>query len=501
MPLVTLFLLLAACLPVAWPQSPLGLSPRASLLATTLAVAFSLSLSAMLSRWVVRTLRTDPFRWVEVVGLYLRVRTILYFLNLSLVIGIILGLGWGATVQQWCLVEHHGELVLAPLAELLVPLPYFLILSGSWLVYYDAERALRRCHGRSSATYWSRGEFWVYNFRQVLLLLVIPVVLFALNQSVNRWWPEFTSRLEYRVASLGVLLVLMLFLPLAMGPLLGLQRLPNGPTRARLTQLAHRIGLRYRDFLVWPTRGGMANAMIFGLLPSLRYVVFTDRLLEELPPQHLDAVLGHEAGHAHHGHLPYYLIFLVMSILALSCLGLYLLDWIDPQETFPDYAQYWISLPPLILVASYLFVVFGMLSRRCERQADVFGAWAVSCGNPACQQHDESTRFPSKQWSLCPTGLRLMAETLERVHLLNGLGLDRQPRGLIPSLWVWLKNWIHGPIPQRMAFLLQLANDPSQAQQTQRQITLFRWGLLILLLITILGFGELLGWEKVLKAL
>ena len=45
---------------------------------------------------------------------------------------------------------------------------------------------------------------------------------------------------------------------------------------------------RFSDILVWDTRGTVANAMVTGPLPLLRYVVLTDRLIEEIPDRHTD---------------------------------------------------------------------------------------------------------------------------------------------------------------------------------------------------------------------
>ena len=40
-----------------------------------------------------------------------------------------------------------------------------------------------------------------------------------------------------------------------------------------------------------------------------------------------------------------------------------------------------------LVVGVYFWLVFGLLSRRFERQADVFGCRAVSCGRPDCPPH------------------------------------------------------------------------------------------------------------------
>ena len=63
---------------------------------------------------------------------------------------------------------------------------------------------------------------------------------------------------------------------------LGLVPLPDGPLHNRLLAAAKRLNLRFRDVLLWPTRGTVANAMVTGVIPWNRYIVVSDRLVDEL---------------------------------------------------------------------------------------------------------------------------------------------------------------------------------------------------------------------------
>src|SRR5439155_7285007 len=107
-------------------------------------------------------------------------------------------------------------------------------------------------------------------------------------------------------------------LPLVIRLVLGLRPLPEGPLRDRLLAASRRLNFRASDILLWNTRNGMANAMVIGLLPWLRYVVFTDRLIEEFPEEEVEAVFGHEIGHIRHQHMLYYLVFLLTSMAVLG---------------------------------------------------------------------------------------------------------------------------------------------------------------------------------------
>src|SRR5262249_58146905 len=55
------------------------------------------------------------------------------------------------------------------------------------------------------------------------------------------------------------------------------------------------------------------------------------------------------------------------------------------REAFPDKGgPEWRVFPLIGILGAYIFVVFGFLSRRCERQADIYGCRAVSCRRGDC---------------------------------------------------------------------------------------------------------------------
>ncbi|MBN9121625.1 MAG: M48 family metalloprotease [Planctomycetes bacterium] len=515
MPILLVFALVAACLPIDWPKPPLDPHYEVALALTGGSVALVLAVACVLRTWVIRTLRRDPTRRLEVAHTYGRWRRILFFVNLSAAAACVLGFGWGWLVRTALEVPWNGRFEVAPFAEFAVPLPYFVILVGCWLIYYDAERALHRAlHG--ARPFSPRAAYLLHNLRQFLLMVMLPVTLVVGQQTLNRFAPETTRTDVYRIASLAVVPVLLLFMPLLMKPLLGLKTMPAGPTRDRLEALAKRLNFRCADFLLWPTHGTSANAMIAGLLPRVRYVIFTDRILEEFPPDELDAVFGHEVGHAKHMHIWLYAAFLALSLSVLAALLLFLEQTVraaagsHPDEWAPvqghaDGLKMWVLLTPVALVAVYLFVVFGALSRRCERQADVYGCKAVSCGDPACTGHDGETVFPAGGNCLCPTGIRTCARALDRVQDLNGL--NREEHGppslgqMLRSAYAWFRHWQHGPIPHRVAYLLTLIDRPALEPRFQRAVFAFKCALMLALAAALVALGEAVGWKDLLDAM
>lgn len=444
---------------------------------------------------------------------YNKWRRVLFFVNLGTVAACVLVFGWGWLTRHELVVPWNGKEQLAPFGELAVPLPYFVVLVGCWLIYYDAERALHRVLSLGDQPFWSRAAYLLHNARQFALMVLLPVGMWVTQQALNRYAPEATQTLVYRLGSLAVVPCLILVMPLVMKPLLGLKPMPPGPVRERFEALARRLEFRCTDFLLWHTHGASANAFITGLLPRVRYVVFTDRILDDLPPDELDAVFGHEVGHARHGHIWLYTGFLALSLAVLAALVLFTEKAIDAgtsdemvrlRETLKGFKT-WVALPPVFLVTGYLFVVFGALSRRCERQADLFGCKAMSCGDPACTGHDEKTVYPPGGRCLCPTGVRTFARALDRVRELNGMdsedgGRSRFGRALRGALG-WVRAWQHGPMSLRIAYLRGLAERLGDEPRFQRRLFALKCALMLSLVAALVALGQAVGWEDLLDAL
>lgn len=513
MPILLVFALVAACLPIEWPEPPTDPPYDVALALSGGSVALVLTIAFALRAWVVRALRRDPTRRIAVAYTYGKLRRMLFLVNITTATACVLVFGWGWVVQHELVTTHGGRPVLWPFAEFAVPLPYFVILVGCWVIYYDAERELSRAlHGPRA--FPPRLGYLFHNARQFALMAMLPVTLLVTQQTLNRFAPETTRTDIYRVASLMVVPAILLFMPLLLKPFLGLKTLPAGPDRDRLEALAKRLNFRYADFLLWPTHGAAANAMIAGLLPRVRYVIFTDRMLDEFPADEVDAVLGHEIGHAKHAHLWLYVAFLSLSLAVLSALFLLLAqsidgaksaEWVRVREQLEGFKT-WLLLPPVFCVAAYLFVVFGALSRRCERQADVYGCRAVSCGDPRCEGHDSTTVFPQGGHHLCPTGIRTFARALERVGDLNGAALSSAPprRSLgevVRAAWEWGRAWLHAPLPRRIANIRALIDRPDLEPRFQRRVFLFKCVLMLSLAAALVVLGEAVGWKDLYEAM
>jgi Zn-dependent protease with chaperone function len=495
MPLLLLVFLALVCLPEidtyeapAWIASP----GMASLLTLGIVVVLVL-FAAWLSQRTISLLHRYPERREDILAGYDRGRR---FQNLALFAGYVAILavaGWGWAIKEFW--RWDGRLLPLPEIPLLLPLLVMMVLS--WACWFGADRAAHRAlHPGAGpdevpAIFAERGTYVLFHLRAKLGMVLIPLGLLILQKEVRyrMGWTQDQGDDWLQVLGLLSLLVVIVLMPLLVRVILGLERLPDGPVRRRLMAVARRLGFRCTDLLVWNTRGGMANAMVLGLFPWPRYVVFTDRLLEEFHLEEIEAVFGHEIGHVKHQHMLYYLGFLAVSILVVALtvgrLGPLLARWGLVLPTGNEEGSFGLfhrelvaALPLVAALLAYIFVVFGYLSRRCERQADIFGCRAVSCADPDCAGHDpDALKGPG----LCPTGIRIFIRALEKVAHVNGISKDR------PG---FLQSWQHSTIARRVEFLQTLLREPDLEPQFQRRVALVKLGLLALLataLMALLG--------------
>jgi len=124
----------------------------------------------------------------------------------------------------------------------------------------------------------------------------------------------------------------------------------------------------------------------------------------------------------------------------------------------------WISTnADLVLEAlgiALFFFLFGLLSRRLERQADVFAARAVEglrVGRSA--QRDQ----PVGEY-----GASVFASALHRVAIVNNIPIQA-------------RDYFHGSIASRMQFLQQLSENPRQCRAFDRAMLLIYGTMLVAL--------------------
>lgn len=475
MPMLMMLFLTLACLPEAWarplawfaePWVAVSCSWAAALLEVTFAAIINLSTTRALARGVRhekvfrRYLRG---RWYHQIGLFVSFGLSLY----------LFGYGW-AIHTLW---SHDG--VPLPGTELLLLAPFFAALCLSWAFFYDSERHFWEDATESDTPreFFNRPGYVWFQFRQNLALVFLPIVLLVGIKELHRLFPELSRSWEVQAAILTTVVAIgvVVTMPWIVRLFLGLKPLPDGPLRRRLEVVARRLNFRATEILVWNTRGGAANAMVVGVFPFLRYVLLTDRLIQELSPEEVEAVFGHEIGHVKHYHMPLYLVFLLISLTVLGQLLIPYEEQID--EILHLHGRHDLAvLPQVIALALYIFLVFGFLSRRCERQADIYGCRAVSCALLPCPGHGAGLALPDGGRVLCPTGIQTFIQALERVAQLNGI--SREKPGFFQS-------WQHSTIARRVSFLQGVLRDPREEPRFQRRVLLVKCGLFAVLAVAI----------------
>jgi STE24 endopeptidase len=311
-------------------------------------------------------------------------------------------------------------------------------------------------------------------------------------------FPELVEIEAFKATvSLLLLTLTIVLLPMIVRYLWDTEPLAPGLLRSRLQAASERLGIRCSEILVWRTRSGLVNAMVTGILPVPRYVLLSDALIEQLTPEEIEAVFGHEIGHIRHRHMLLYLVFMGLSVMSICVAAERLLprmiqgmqtEWsqaiAEPGEpnretiqevhtasagpievNFPGYLAMFTGWGTgAFLVGGYVWLVFGFLSRRCERQADVFGCRAVSYLDSNASADSCAGKVPP----LTETGIRVFISALEKVADLNGID-RKQP------------SWRHSSIARRVAFLKKLIKSPSVEPGFQRRMRLFHVAWLIVL--------------------
>jgi len=209
--------------------------------------------------------------------------------------------------------------------------------------------------------------------------------------------------------------------------------MPDGELRRRLERLCRKINLKYRRILIWDTGGVLANAGVMGLHRSVRYILISDALLEQMDDRQIVAVFGHEAGHVKHHHMGYFLVFIVAMML--GCMGVVSAGGLLAERI--GVAETWVLVGEQVAMAAFVLLAvglgFGWLSRRFERQADVYGAWCAGLD----AEIEDGTTAPAGDLRV---GGPWFVAALESIARLNGLPRDGH-------------NWRHGSIASRVQFL------------------------------------------------
>jgi Zn-dependent protease with chaperone function len=360
--------------------------------------------------------------------------------------------------------------------EVLVMLPTLAVATFAWAAYYPVDRRLREAlilrdadAGRPLYPLLSRGGYVLMQLRHQFGLLLLPLLaVFAWSELLVILGPDHGGPLNRAaVTVLSPLGVLAVFIgaPLVIRYVWQTVPLPRGEVRDRMTLLCEQHNVRVRELLLWQTSGRTVNAAVTGLVGRVRFILLSDALLDQLDPRSVEAVMAHELAHVKCKHLVW------MALVVLAAIGtseliitrvydglLEALAWeplamqrdvfvANVNMSHPDIRMLVITLPAFAIA----LVIFGWVSRRIERQADVFAVRHLA------MNADEKHMDVKGRHCFDEASIATMVHALQRVAVLNHAPTAR-------------KSWRHGSIAWRQNHLRSLEGTPIDAAGIDRQL-------------------------------
>jgi len=373
---------------------------------------------------------------------------------------LVLGLGWLDAVRAFT-----GDVIV--LDEILAALPVLGAFILGWWSMYAIDNRVREAiliqeldQGHPIRPLPTRTEYVVSALRHQAALILVPILaLMTWKELLERFFPRLglPVGVPMELVQIAGMIVILTFLPLLMRWIWDTTRLGPGPLRDRLESMCRAHRVRIRDLLVWRTHGTMINGAVMGLAGPLRYILLTDALLELLPQAQVEAVTAHELGHVRRRHIPWLAAAIVSSIAITFLAGHFALQLSGPALANSQWAAAAVSVASMILS----LVLFGIVSRRFEWQADAF----------AVQHLSGYHRGSAGATILTPEAVAAMSGALGSVARLNHVPLNRF-------------SWRHGSIASRQRRLGELVGRRADNVRADRNAGIVKISAAIGLLAT-----------------
>lgn len=222
------------------------------------------------------------------------------------------------------------------------------------------------------------GLYAADQLRQILLMIALGaplawVILSLMQGAGEAWW------LYAWLVWTAFTLLLMWIFPTFIAPLFNrFDPLPDGELKTRIEALLARCGFTSNGLFVMDgsRRSSHGNAYFTGLGNAKR-IVFFDTLLKQLTPEQTEAVLAHELGHFHHGHV----MKRILSMSLVSLAGFAALGFLAAQDWFYEGLGVHRSSEALALILFMLILpaftfaltpIMNHFSRKHEFEADAY---------------------------------------------------------------------------------------------------------------------------------
>jgi STE24 endopeptidase len=410
-------------------------------------------------------------------------------------------LGWRSLIDAVLDRTAFGRLPLDAPGLVLGCLPSFLSWMGIWWAQFPADRALREQNiliqlneNLPVQRPPSFRTYFLVNLRLQLLFTLAPAILLVTVHDglclIMQVVPAMAQHEDFvdALVTLPAVGMLIIFGPEILRRVLRTEPLPDCPLKDKLAEIARRHGVRYRDVLLWKTENQMGNAAVMGFIPRFRYVLLSDLLLETMHDEQIEAIFAHEIGHVMHRHLIWLMAAIMALMLAFAGPGQILVGAMTSLHARYDWLVDPVQIALLLSGSMGLFALaFGFVSRKFERQADVFAARTIQEISRDQPQEtfaavEAMMEGPSTQTALLEEettadyvgrrGAAVFCSALERVAAVNN----------IP---VAARSWCHGSIAKRMHFLEFLSRDSRRTADFDR----FMRRLYLALVLCLLTFG------------
>lgn len=377
---------------------------------------------------------------------------------------------------------------------LLASTPFLISLLLVWIAAYPSDRAIRQIaleagllRGAPTRPVWSLGAYVMYNLRHQVLFILAPMMFILGARDLIEMYAKPLERFSRAVllppdaggrnaahvydflpdlllgTSAGIVALLA---PLLLRYVWVTQPLPAGPLRDRLMFLCKRLRMRCREILVWQSGGMIVNAAVMGVFAPLRYVLITDAMLEQMDDTRIEAVFGHEAGHIKRRHLWSFLLFAFISGCTIMVLS----------ASRPAFSANGYQIASGVVAAALLVkwtIIFGWVSRRFERQADLYGVRTLALANVPCHlpcKLHQPGETPVRGDPLCHSAAHIFAATLYEVATLNGIPPEA-------------RSWRHGSIAKRSSAVVRMALDPLATARFERLVNVVQFAILVCALL------------------
>lgn len=389
-------------------------------------------------------------------------------------------------------------------------LPGLLTWMGLWWAQFPADRALREQsllnqldHDLPIIAPPRFRDYFASNFRMQILFICMPLLLIVgMRDLMTQSW-LWAGQTMSEAAELGIFIasVVLIFTiaPLVLTRVLRTESLPPSSLRRRLEAMCRRAGLRYRDILLWNTNHNVVNAGVMGLFPQVRYILLSDALLETMSDDQIEAVFAHELGHVVHRHMVWYAIFFIIFFFC----GLNVGHLLKGMYIYSDelMAMGWFGV---------FFLSFGVISRQCERQADVYAARLMEIAHRQ-SSGDTSDLVLTPADLVAPLSpaiagasveLAMSGESATSAHVLpvgrHGAAIFSSALhrvATVNNIPVKKHEWLHGSIQSRLDFIRDMAGHPKSTQRFDRQMQLMNGLLLVALFMSLLWFASVWAQE------